>query len=154
MRLRIIAAGKVKEKWLIEGICEYKKRLSRYCEVEIIEVPDSPDQLPRDVALAKEGEKLLAQIKDGTYVWLLDLAGKMYGSEEFSGELIKAFDKGGAELTCVIGGSNGLSPEVIARADQRICLSPMTFTHQMTRLILLEQCYRAFRIDRGEPYHK
>jgi 23S rRNA (pseudouridine1915-N3)-methyltransferase len=78
----------------------------------------------------------------------------MYSSEEFSRELIKAFDKGGAELTFVIGGSNGLAPEVIARADQRICLSPMTFTHQMTRLVLLEQCYRGFKIDRGEPYHK
>jgi len=154
MRLHIIAAGKVKEKWLTDGILEYKKRLSRYCEVDITEVPDSPDQLPRDTALAKEGEKLLVQIKEGAYVWLLDLAGKAYGSEDFSKELIKAFDKGGAELTCVIGGSNGLSPEVIARADHRICLSPMTFTHQMTRLILMEQCYRAFRIDRGEPYHK
>jgi len=154
MRLHIIACGKIKEKWLQDGIAEYKKRLSRYCDVEISEVPDSPDQLPRDIALAKEGEKLLSQIKDGAYVWLLDLAGKMHSSEEFSREVIRAFDKGGAELTCVIGGSNGLAPEVIARADYRICLSPMTFTHQMTRLILLEQCYRAFKIDRGEPYHK
>ncbi len=154
MRLHIVAAGKIKEKWLADGISEYIKRLSRYCDVDITEVADSPDQLPRETALAKEGEKLLAQIKEGSYVLLLDLAGKMYSSEEFSRELIKAFDKGGAELTFVIGGSNGLAPEVIARADQRICLSPMTFTHQMTRLVLLEQCYRGFKIDRGEPYHK
>ncbi len=154
MKLRIVACGKIREKWMISGIDEYVKRLSRYCDVEMIEVPDSPDGLPRETALAREGEKLLAQVKDGTYVWVLDLAGKMSGSEEFSKELIKAFDKGGAELTCLIGGSNGLAPEVIARANARICLSPMTFTHQMTRLILLEQCYRAFKIDRAEPYHK
>jgi len=154
MKLHIVAAGKIKEKWLTDGIQEYRKRLSRYCEVAITEVPDSPDQLPRDAALAREGEKLLSQIRPGAYVWVLDLAGRTYSSEEFSRELIRAFDKGGAELTCVIGGSNGLSPEVIARADHRICLSPMTFTHQMTRLILLEQCYRGFKIERGEPYHK
>lgn len=154
MKLKILACGKIREKWMISGIDEYVKRLGRYCDVEIIEVPDSPDGLPRETALAREGEKLLAQVKEGSFVWVLDLAGKMYGSEDFSKELIKAFDRGGAELTCLIGGSNGLSPEVIARADARICLSPMTFTHQMTRLILLEQCYRAFKIDRGEPYHK
>ena len=154
MKLRIVACGKIREKWMISGIDEYVKRLSRYCDVEMIEVPDSPDGLPRETALAREGEKLLAQVKDGAYVWVLDLAGKMSGSEDFSKELIKAFDKGGAELTCLIGGSNGLAPEVIARANARICLSPMTFTHQMTRLILLEQYYRAFKIDRGEPYHK
>ena len=154
MKIHIIAAGKIKEKWLTEAIQEYRKRLSRYCDVEITEVPDAPDQLPKDVALAKEGEKLLSSIKEGAYVWVMDLAGDMYNSEEFSTELIKAFEKGGAEIVCVIGGSNGLSPAVIARANQRICLSPMTFTHQMTRVILLEQCYRAFRINRGEPYHK
>ena len=154
MKIHIIAAGKVKEKWLTDAIFEYKKRLSRYCEVEITEVSDASDQLPIEVALSKEGEKLLSQIKDGAFVWVMDLAGKMYGSEDFAKELVKAFEKGGAEIICVIGGSNGLSPEVLARADQRICLSPMTFTHQMTRLILLEQCYRAFRIERGEPYHK
>lgn len=154
MKIHIVAPGKVKEKWMMEGIAEYRKRLSRYCEVEITEVADASDQLPRETALAKEGEKILAQIKETAYVWVMDLAGKMTGSEEFSRELMKAFEKGGAEVICVIGGSNGLSPEVIARADQRICLSSMTFTHQMTRLILLEQCYRAFRIERGEPYHK
>ena len=154
MKIHIIAAGKVKEKWLTDAIHEYKKRLSRYCEVEITEVSDASDQLPIEVALSKEGEKLLGRIKDGAFVWVMDLAGQMYGSEDFAKELVKAFEKGGAEIICVIGGSNGLSPEVLARADQRICLSPMTFTHQMTRLILLEQCYRAFRIDRGEPYHK
>jgi len=154
MKLTIIAAGKVKEKWLIEGISEYRKRLSRYCEVDMIEVADSSDDLPRETALTKEGEKLLARVKDGAYVWVMDLAGKMYSSEDFSEEMIRAFDKGGAELVCIIGGSNGLSSDVLSRANHRICLSPMTFTHQMTRLILLEQCYRGFRIDRGEPYHK
>jgi 23S rRNA (pseudouridine1915-N3)-methyltransferase len=154
LKLHIVAAGKVKEKWQMDAIQEYKKRLSRYCDVEITEVPDAPDTLPKDIALAKEGDKLLASIKDSAFVWVMDLAGDMFNSEAFSKELMKAFDKGGAEIVCVIGGSNGLSPDVIARANQRICLSPMTFTHQMTRVILLEQCYRAFRIERGEPYHK
>jgi len=154
MKIHIVAAGKVKEKWMADGIREYQKRLSRYCDVEITEVPDVSDQLPTDIALAREGAKLLAQVRDGSYVWVMDLAGKMYGSIDFSKELVQAFEKGGAEIVCIIGGSNGLSPEVLARADQRICLSPMTFTHLMTRLILLEQCYRAFRIVRGEPYHK
>lgn len=154
MKLQIIAAGKVREKWLREGIEEYVKRLGKYCSVEIVEVPDSPDTLPIDTALQKEGEKILSSIRENALVIAMDLHGKMLDSVAFSDELIRAFDKGGASVTFVIGGSNGFSPSVLTRADQRICLSPMTFTHQMTRLILLEQCYRAFKIRGGESYHK
>jgi 23S rRNA (pseudouridine1915-N3)-methyltransferase len=154
MKLQIIAAGKIREKWLQEGIAEYVKRLGKYCAVEIIEVPDSPDSLPLDTALQKEGEKMLAAIRENALVIAMDLHGKMLDSVTFSEELIRDFEKGGASVTFVIGGSNGFSPAVLARTDKRICLSPMTFTHQMTRLILLEQCYRAFKIRGGESYHK
>ena len=154
MRLQVVAAGKVREKWLREGIAEYIKRLSKYCSVEIVEVPDSPDSLPLETALQKEGEKMLAAIRENALVIAMDLHGKMLDSPAFSEELTRAFNEGGASVTFVIGGSNGFSPAVLARADKRICLSPMTFTHQMTRLILLEQCYRAFKIKGGETYHK
>jgi 23S rRNA (pseudouridine1915-N3)-methyltransferase len=154
MRIQIIAAGKVREPWLVDGIAEYSKRLSKYCTVEIIEVQDSPDTLPTDVALTREGEKILAQIRENALVVALDLHGKMYDSVAFSEELVRLLEAGGSSITFVIGGSNGLSPALLARSDKRICLSPMTFTHQMTRLILLEQCYRAFKIVRGERYHK
>ena len=154
MRLRIVAAGKIREKWLSDGIAEYKKRLEKYCDVEMIEVPDAPDSLPIETALRREGEKILGAIRDGAYVVAMDLHGQLLDSIEFSRELIRSLEKGGASVTFVIAGSNGFDPQVLARADKRICLSPMTFTHQMTRLILLEQCYRAFKIRGGESYHK
>ena len=122
MKIRLIAPGKIKEKWLTEGIEEYRKRLSRYSALEIIEVADSPDSIPVDKALAKEGES--------------------------------DFVKGGSVINIAIGGSNGLSPELVKRADRRICLGKVTYTHQMTRLILLEQIYRGFKIASGEKYHK
>lgn len=154
MKLRIIAPGKIKEKWLIGGIDEYKKRLSKYCQVEIIEVPDSPDSIPVDKALAKEGELILSKVNSGDMCWVMDLHGKLLTSEELSEYMVKDFEKGGSVLTIVIGGSNGLAPEVVKRADRRICLGNITLTHQMTRLIILEQVYRGFKIAKGEKYHK
>ena len=154
MKLSIVCAGKIKEKWLSDGIAEYIKRLSKYTSVDIIEVADAPDSIPVAQALDQEGKRMLAKIRPGAYVIVMDLHGKEMTSEKWS-ELIKAgFEKGGAELTIVIGGSNGLSPELVARANERVCLSPMTFTHQMTRLIVLEQVYRGFKIASGEKYHK
>lgn len=154
MKLKIIAPGKIKEKWLTEGIEEYKKRLSRYTKVEIIEVADSPDSIPEQKALQKEGELILSKVSKEDVVWVMDLHGKLLTSEELSEMLISDFDKGGANLTIVIGGSNGLSPDVVKRADRRICLGNITLTHQMTRLIILEQVYRGFKIAGGEKYHK
>ena len=154
MNLKVIAPGKIKEKWLTGGIDEYKKRLSRYCSVEIIEVQDSPDSLPVDAALAKEGDLILSRIKDGEVVWVMDLHGKLMTSEEISEALITDMERGGSSLTVVIGGSNGLAPEVVKRAQRRICFGNITLTHQMTRLILLEQIYRGFKIASGEKYHK
>lgn len=154
MKLTIVCAGKIKEAWLADAIREYKKRLQKYCALDIIEVQDSPDTLPRDVALDKEGKAMLSKIKASAYVFVSDLHGKECSSEEWSEKLIRGFEKGGSEVVIVIGGSWGLSPELIARADERICLSQMTFTHQMTRLILLEQSYRGFKIHNNEKYHK
>ena len=154
MRLRIICVGKLREKWLEDGAKEYRKRLSRFCDTEMIEVPDAPDSLPEQQALEREGEAILSRIKPGSKVWLMDLSGETMDSETFSRELMRGFEDGGAEITYVIGGSNGFSDDVIRRANRRICFSEMTFTHTMCRLILLEQCYRAFKITRGETYHK
>lgn len=154
MKLQIVCAGKIKEKWLNDGIDEYVKRLSKYTSVDIIEVPDAPDSIPEAQALDQEGKKILSKIKDSSYVIVLDLHGKELSSEEWSKHVISGYEKGGAELVLVIGGSNGLSPELVARANERLCLSPMTFTHQMTRLIILEQVYRAFKIHYREKYHK
>jgi len=154
MKLKIVAPGKIKEKWLTAGIDEYRKRLSRYCSVEITEVQDSPDTIPEDKALSKEGDLILSKIRDGEVVWVMDLHGKLMSSEEISEALVSDMEKGGSSITVVIGGSNGLDPRVVSRAERRICLGNITLTHQMTRLILLEQIYRGFKIASGEKYHK
>lgn len=154
MKLKVICAGKIKEKWLKEGIAEYVKRLSKYCSVEFVEVNDSPDSLPVAKALEEEGNLMLSKIKPDDYVWVLDLHGKLLTSEEISSEMVTGFEKGGSCLTVVIGGSNGLSSDLVKRADRRVCFGNITLTHQMTRLILLEQIYRGFKIANNEKYHK
>jgi len=154
VKIRILAPGKIKEKWLNEGIAEYKKRLSKYTDIEIVELKDFPDSMPEDQLLKAEGELILSKITREDVVWVMDLHGKLMKSEEISDALISDIEKGGSKLTVVIGGSNGLSPEVVSRANRRICFGNITLTHQMTRLILLEQLYRGFKINRGEKYHK
>ena len=154
MNITVISPGKIKERWLREGIQEYEKRLSRYCTVEVVEVQDSSESLPLHVALRQEGERILQKIGDQDFLILLDLQGERFDSPAFSRFLSESFSAGGSRIVFVIGGSQGVSPDVKKRADRSVCFSPMTFTHQMTRLLLLEQCYRGFRIARGEPYHK
>lgn len=154
MEVKLICPGKIREKWLTEGVEEYKKRLLKYCKTSIIEVEASPDNIPVQRALEKEGQLILSKIKPGEQVWAMDLHGKEMTSEEISKELISSLEKGGGHLTVVIGGSNGLSPEVTQRANLRLCLGKHTMTHTMTRLIILEQIYRGFKIDSGENYHK
>ena len=154
MKIRIICPGKIREKFLTDGIDEYKKRLSKYCTVEIIEVPDCPDMMPIDQALAMEGEKILSKISSSDVLWVMDLHGKEYTSEELSSIMISDLEKGGSTLSIAIGGSNGLSSELVKRADRRICFGKITMTHQMTRMLLLEQLYRGFKIYKGEKYHK
>ena len=158
MKIKIIAVGKIKENYLKEGISEYITRLSPYAKVEIVELPDSKvkDDSPSDIlrVINEEGERILSKIKDGEYIINLDLNKKEFDSIEFSKFIEKKMVEAGASLTFVIGGSYGLSDKVKARANHSISLSKMTFLHQMTRLILLEQIYRSFKILNNEIYHK
>ncbi len=157
MQLTIICPGRVREKWLADGIAEYKRRISRYASIRIVEVADSPDTLPPQRVLAEEAElilKALSKVRSQATIVALALDGKMLDSVSFSTHLIEWFEQGGSDVVFLIGGSLGLHDSVLARARFRLSFSSMTFTHQMSRLVLLEQCYRAFRIHAGEPYHK
>ena len=159
MRINIVCVGKIKEKYLKLGIDEFKKRLSKYCKLEIIELEDekAPENLSDKEMLIikeKEGNKILSKIKDNSYVIALAIDGKNLSSEELAETINKLGVRGISNITFVIGGSLGLSDEVLSRADYKLSFSKMTFPHQLMRLILLEQVYRAYRINNGEPYHK
>ncbi len=154
MKITILAVGKIKEDWLKKGIEEYRKRISKFSEIEIIEIPDAPESLSVEKAVADEGKKILARLKDQDVVVALDLAGEPLDSVQLSDRLTQWMDKGGARVTMVIAGSNGYLPEVLEKVTDRICLSNLTFPHQLVRLILLEQLFRAFKIAKGEKYHK
>jgi 23S rRNA (pseudouridine1915-N3)-methyltransferase len=159
VNISIISVGKLKEKYLKQGINEYTKRLSAYAKVDIIEVPDekAPEQLSEtevELVKKKEGERILAKIHSDTYVIALAIEGKMKSSEELAESLDKLATYGKSKIAFVIGGSLGLHKDVMQRANEALSFSKMTFPHQLIRLILLEQIYRAFRINRGEPYHK
>lgn len=159
MNISIIGVGKIKEKYLKDGIDEYKKRLSRYCDIELIEVPDekAPESLSEkeeEQIKIKEGQGILKHIKEGTYVVALAINGKLLSSEELSDMLSNLALTGKSNIAFVIGGSLGLSKEVLDRADYKLSFSKMTFPHQLMRMILLEQVYRGFKIMKGEPYHK
>lgn len=154
MKITVVCPGKLKDKWLKDGIDEYKKRLSRFAVLDFIEVADCPDSVPVVEALKREGELILSHIKPGEVVWVMDLGGENVTSEKLSSYLSYDIEKGGGSLKIVIGGSNGISPEVRARADRRICFGNITLTHLMTRLVLAEQLYRGFKIAKGERYHK
>ena len=159
MKITVISVGKIKEKYFTGAIEEYAKRLSRYCKLDLIEVPDekTPDGASENVERQikeKEGQRILAQIREGAYVIALAIEGKMLSSEELAGKMQKLGVEGKGHLVFVIGGSLGLSKEVMDRADHALSFSKMTFPHQLMRVILLEQIYRGFRIIAGEPYHK
>ncbi|MED4015752.1 23S rRNA (pseudouridine(1915)-N(3))-methyltransferase RlmH [Sutcliffiella cohnii] len=159
MNISIITIGKLKEKYLKQGIEEYLKRLSIYATVEVIELPDekAPEQLSEaemEQVKGKEGERILSKISDDTYVIALAIEGKQRSSEQLASEIDKLATYGKSKIAFIIGGSLGLSGEVMKRANDTLSFSKMTFPHQLMRLILLEQIYRAFRINRGEPYHK
>ncbi|MDF2597176.1 MAG: hypothetical protein K0R69_3517 [Clostridia bacterium] len=159
MNITVISVGKLKEKYLKEAIQEYSTRLTKYCKLDIIEVPD--EKAPENMSAAeegivkfKEGQTILKNIKDDTYVIALAIQGKQLSSEKFA-ELISGLGlRGKSNIAFVIGGSLGLSEEVLKRADYHLSFSAMTFPHQVMRMILLEQVYRGFRIIKGEPYHK
>ena len=159
MKIKVYAIGKIKEKYLQLGIDEYLTRIKSYAQVEIVEVNDeSINDNPHPADIEKtiniEGSRVLKLIKNNEYLIGLDLNRKELNSVEFAEYLTKKFVIGGSSISFVIGGSYGLSDELKKRCNDFISLSKMTFLHQMTRLILLEQIYRAFKINNNEVYHK
>lgn len=159
MRITVVAVGKIKEKYLKDGIAEYCKRLSKYCKLEIIEVADerTPDHASgtvEDMIRAKEAERILKLIREDAYVVTLEIGGKQLSSEELAGTIDELGIRGISHIMFVIGGSIGLGETVLQRSDFALSFSKMTFPHQLMRMILLEQVYRSYRIIYGEPYHK
>lgn len=159
MHIQIICIGKLKEKYWTEAIAEYSKRLSRFCSLEIIELkearlPEKASQAEEETVKIEEGKSILKVIKDGTFVITLEILGKQLSSPELAEKLESLSLEGKSNIAFVIGGSLGLSSEVSKRADYKLSFSKMTFPHQMMRVILLEQIYRAFKINRNETYHK
>ncbi|WP_080145976.1 23S rRNA (pseudouridine(1915)-N(3))-methyltransferase RlmH [Marinilactibacillus piezotolerans] len=159
MDITILSVGKLKEKYLKKGIDEYAKRLGAYTKFNVIEVPD--EKAPENLSDAemiqikdKEGQRLLAKISDQAYVFALAIESKERTSEKFAKEIEQLMIHGKSSIVFVIGGSLGLSEDVMKRSDGTISFGKMTYPHQLMRLILTEQIYRAFRIMRGEPYHK
>ncbi|MCP3032150.1 23S rRNA (pseudouridine(1915)-N(3))-methyltransferase RlmH [Halobacillus sp. A1] len=159
MKITIVTVGKLKEKYLKQGIEEYIKRLTPYAKVEVVEVPDekAPENLSEAQMLEvkqKEGERILSKIQPDTHVFTLEIEGKQLTSEKLAKQLDDLATYGKSKVAFVIGGSLGLSDEVLKRSDYGLSFSKMTFPHQLMRLMLVEQVYRAFKINRGEPYHK
>ncbi len=155
MRIKIIALGKIKEKFLKDGIDEFVKRLTSYTALEIVEL--SPVEIKDnqiEKALQEEGEKILANIKPDSYVITMEILGKQLSSEEFAEKINEITISGINELVFVIGSSCGISKIVSQRANFKLSISKMTFLHQFARLLLVEQIYRAFKILKGETYHK
>ncbi len=155
----MLAVGKIKEKYLVQGISEYAKRLSRYCKLEIVEVADekTPDGAGEgEIAQIKnkEGTRLQKYLDPKAYVIALAINGTMYDSVQFADKLHRLGVEGKSHIIFVIGGSLGLSDAVLKRADLQVSFSKMTFPHQLMRILLLEQIYRGFRIINHEPYHK
>lgn len=158
MKITIVTVGKIKEKYLTAGIQEFLKRLTPYCKLDILELaeermPDNPSPAEKTNALTREGERILKAIRPGSHLIVLDVAGKALSSEDLAAKFESLALNGQSDLTFVIGGAFGLSDEVVKAAKERLSFSKMTFTHQMIRLLLVEQVYRAFKIWRGEPYH-
>lgn len=159
MKITILTVGKVKEKFYRQAIEEFEKRLGRYCKLEIIEVqdektPDRASEVEEMQIKEKEGQRLLKYIKEDAWVCALAIEGKMLDSVELSQKMEQMGVGGTSHMIFVIGGSLGLAEEVLKHADFKLSFSKMTFPHQLMRVILLEQIYRAYRIMQGEPYHK
>ncbi|MFS0725168.1 23S rRNA (pseudouridine(1915)-N(3))-methyltransferase RlmH [Paenibacillus sp. 1P07SE] len=159
MNIQILAVGKLKEKYWVQGIAEYAKRLGPYVKLQLTEVadekaPDTMSAAEEDQVRQKEGERILAQIKPDAHVIALAIGGALWSSEELASQMDKLATYGRSHIVFVIGGSNGLSPAVLARAQQQLSFGRMTYPHQLMRLMLVEQVYRAVKINRGEPYHK
>ncbi|GEN48704.1 23S rRNA (pseudouridine(1915)-N(3))-methyltransferase RlmH [Ligilactobacillus pobuzihii] len=159
MNIKIIGVGKLKEKYLKQGIAEYSKRLSKFCKFQVVEVPDekAPEKLSEaemEGVKEREGERILAKIKEREYVFALAIEGKERDSEQFAKEIDSLATYGHSDITFVIGGSLGLSPAVMKRSNAQISFGKFTLPHQLMRLVLTEQVYRAYMINSGSPYHK
>ncbi|MFA1819733.1 23S rRNA (pseudouridine(1915)-N(3))-methyltransferase RlmH [Virgibacillus oceani] len=159
MKITIVSVGKLKEKYLKQGIQEYLKRLSNYAKVNIIELadekaPESMSEAEMEAVKQKEGARILSNVSQDTYVITLEINGKMLSSEQLAAKMNELATYGKSKVVFVIGGSLGISAEVQKRSDLALSFSKMTFPHQLMRLVLLEQIYRGFRIIRNEPYHK
>lgn len=146
MKVNLIVVGKLKEKFLVDGVAEYLKRLKKFATIEVREVPECR-------TVDEEGQKILSLVPKDSWLCVLDVAGEALGSEDFAKKIAALALDGVSNLTFAIGGAFGLSEELRRAAAFRLSLSQMTFTHQMARLILIEQIYRAFKINRHEPYH-
>ena len=159
MKIKLITVGKIKEKFFKDAILEYSKRLSKFCNLEIIEVqdemtPDKATDVENQKILEKEGDRILSKIKDSDFLITLEIEGKKLSSEDLAKKLSSICLSGQSTIDFVIGGSLGLDKKVKARSDFSLSFSDMTFPHQMMRVIVLEQIYRAFKINANEPYHK
>lgn len=159
MKITIVCAGKLKKGYFKEGVEDYRKRLTRFCTPEIREVDD--EKTPQNASEAeeneirrKEGARLLAAVPRDAYLVTLEIRGKMLSSEELADKIKDLALSGVSSIAFVIGGSLGLAPEVMQRSDLHLSFSPMTFPHQLMRLVLMEQIYRSFKIIHHEPYHK
>lgn len=157
MKINIIAVGKIKEKYLKEAIDEYKKRLSKFCSLNIMEIDECVAKVENDANIKKsiddESKSIISKIKN-EYIIALDIDGKEYSTLELSDKINDIKLKGVSEISFIIGGSYGLSETIKKRADLRLSFSKLTFPHQLFRVILLEQIYRVFKIENNEPYHK
>lgn len=158
LTINIVCIGKIKEKFFKDAIDEYSKRLSKYCKLNIVELPDEkiPDKINTNIEndiKSKECTNMINHIKKDSYIICLDLNGKEFSSEQFS-KKIEDISMESSQITFVIGGSLGLNQEILSLANQKICFSKMTFPHQLIRVFLLEQIFRAFKISNGETYHR
>ena len=156
MKITVVAVGKLKERFWADACAEYTKRLSAFANVKMVEIPDrDPAKFGgEDAGRALEGKGILAAIPERSHVILLDIGGKERSSEEIAGQLDNLMTRGASNITFVIGGSCGVSEDVRARADEHLSFGRITLPHNLARVVLLEQVYRAFKIMRGEPYHK
>ena len=159
MKIKVVTVGKLKEKYLKDGIAEYLKRISRFAKFEMIELadektPDKASESENQKILEIEGQRILSKVGDRDFVIVLAIEGKTFSSEEFSKQLEEASIKGFSTLTFIIGGSLGLAQDVKNRANLSVSFGRLTLPHQLMRLVLVEQIYRSFTIQQGSPYHK
>lgn len=159
MNITLICVGKIKENYLKDAVLEYTKRLSKHCNIKILEVedekaPENMSEAQEEIVKKKEAERIKKNIKEGSYIITLEISGKQLDSEEFAGFLEKQAIDGKSDITFIIGGSIGLHSELSDISGYKLSFSKMTFPHQLMRVILLEQIYRGFKIVKGEPYHK